>query len=52
MGELLFLNYLEEQRKEIPDFPREAVFLHGIESLLGDFEQWLETNGHLKKNQE
>jgi len=43
MGPLLFLEWIDE---EIDDLNL-ALILHGVHGLLGEFERWLERNGHL-----
>jgi len=43
MGELLFKKWLEE---EVIDL--QIAFIHyGIEGILGEFELWLDRNGHI-----
>ena len=45
MGELLWMNFLEEQIDDL-----QAVILTiGINGLLQQFEYWLEDNGHIAK---
>jgi len=50
MGESLWMKFISYQQEKIPDFPREAILMGGIEGLLGGFEEWLRMTGHIKED--